>query len=272
MPEGKATAASLHHVLSEGRGPIGLLLVHALGADLRMWEDFTRVWDRPEPVLACDLRNAGRSPTTGTPVTPAEHAQDLDALRRACGLEAVVVVGCAIGAMVAAVYAASYPAATAGLVLTNPAFRTTPSARTMLAERATLVRHDGMAALLPGAVERAFLAQPHDARYDLYMERFAAQDAEAYALSCLAVLDTDIAADLGRIRCPSLLVAGAHDTLLPPAIAREMHDLLPGSQLVLDEAAAHFIPYQNPRGFRDRVSDFLDRDVPPALASSRSIS
>ena len=40
----------------------------------------------------------------------------------------------------------------------NPALRTSPEARSMLEERARLVRASGMAAILPGAVDRAFIA------------------------------------------------------------------------------------------------------------------
>ncbi len=264
---------ALHHVLTPGSGPVGLLLVHALGADLRMWDDFVAAWKHPAPILACDLRNAGGSPRSATPITPAEHANDLDAVRRACGLDRVVVVGCAIGAMVAAVFAARYPDSVAGLVMANPALRTAPAARTMLADRAALVQRAGMGALLPGAVERAFLNQPRDARYDIYYARFAAQDAEAYALSCLAVLDADIGEDLRRVSCPSLVVAGAHDVLLPPDLAREVAALLPRSIFELDEKSSHFLPYQDPRGFRDRVAGFLDGAVASVLgAGSRRIT
>ncbi len=253
----------LHHVVRPGSGKVGLLLVHALGADHRMWDDFIAAWDRPEPVVACDLRNAGVSARSSVPLAPADHAADLEALRLACGLERVVPVGCAIGAMIAAAYAARHPETTAGLVLTNPALRTVPTARAMLAERAETVRREGLAAVMPGAAERAFVAQPRDARYARWVERFSAQDAEAYALSILGVLDADVSEDLRSLQCPSLVIAGAHDVLLPPDLARDVHALIPRARFALDPDAAHFLPYQNPQGLRDLVADFLDADVLP---------
>ncbi len=254
-------SAVLHHVLRPGTGKTGLLLVHALGADHRMWDDFIALWDRPEPIIACDLRNAGASPRSATPIPPEGHSDDLEALRIACGVERTVVIGCAIGAMIAAAYAARHPHAVVGAVLTNPALRTVPTARAMLAERAELVRREGMAAVMPGAAERAFLEQPRDTRYDGWVERFSAQDAAAYALSIEGVLDADVSEDLRSLTCPALVIAGAHDVLLPPELARDVHALIPRSRYVLDEAAAHFLPYQNPRGLKDLVAEFLDRDV-----------
>ncbi len=252
----------LHHRIlgAAGADAAALLLIHPLGGDLRFWDDCVAIWAPRRLCVACDLRSAGRSPRAAGPVTIAEHVRDLEALRLALGLRAVVPVGCAVGAMVAAAYAAAHPGATRALVLSNPAPRTAEQGRAMLARRAALVREGGgMAAILPDAVDRAFLEQPRDARYRRYFDAFAAQDPEAYALSVLGAAEADIAAALPTIRCPTLVVAGAHDALLPPEQARAVHAAIPGAEFALDEAAAHFLPYQRPEAFARLVDAFLDR-------------
>lgn len=258
----------LHHTTKRGSGVVALMLVHPLGADLRFWDEFVSLWDRPEPIIACDLRAAGQSPHATQPVTPAEHASDIEALRNLLDIDKLVPVGCAIGAMITACYAARYPHRTAGLVLSNPALKTSAQAKAMLAERADLVRAHGMAAILPGAVERAFLAQPRDERYARYHDLFRTQDPAAYALSALAVLDVDITSDLERVQCPTLTIAGAHDVLLPPEQARAVHDLLNNSRLEIEPDAAHFVPFQRPRQFYDLVADFVQHSVLPNLNQS----
>lgn len=250
----------LNHVFHAGdpRRP-ALLLIHPLGADMAFWDECLSTWSPGIACVACDLRSAGGSPRAAAPVSIAEHAADLEALRQALGLLAVVPVGCAIGAMVAASYAARHPQRVRALVLSNPALATSPQAAAMLAERAASVRRSGMAAILPGAVDKAFVAQPRDERFDRYLARFAAQDAEAYALSALGILQADASADLAAVRCPALVVAGGHDVLLPPAQARAVHALMPASEFVQVDAAAHFVPYQQPRRFAELVVDFLGR-------------
>jgi pimeloyl-ACP methyl ester carboxylesterase len=57
--------------------------------------------------------------------------------------------------------------------------------------------------------------------------------------------------------CPTLIVAGGNDRLLPPDQARELHCLLPDSRLIVIEEGAHFIPYQRPREFAEMVEGFL---------------
>ena len=249
--------AALYHALRPGDGPVALLLLHPLGADLRFWDAFVAAWDRPEPVVACDLRGVGGSPGPGRPVGFAEHVADLEDLRLRLGFDRLVPVGCAIGAMVAACYAAAHPDRAAALVLANPGVRTVPAARAVIADRVALVRDGGMRAILPGAVDRAFAAQPRDARHARYLAMFGAQSAEAYALAALAVLDADVSSELARVECPTLVVAGAHDALFPSDQAREVQALVRGSRLEIDPDAAHFVPYQNPAGFRDRVTAFL---------------
>ena len=173
-------AELLHHVMRAGPDAPVLLLIHPLGANLHFWEECIPIWHGRIASLACDLRSSGRSPRAREPVTVARHVADLEALRQALGLDAVVPVGCAIGAMVAAAYAARHPERVSALVLSNPAPRTSEQAAAMLRQRAERVRRGGMSAIVPGAVDRAFVEQPRDERFQRYLARFAAQDAEAY--------------------------------------------------------------------------------------------
>jgi 3-oxoadipate enol-lactonase len=245
-----------HTVHGEPRGT-ALLLVHPLGADLRFWDEFAVIWPQPIALIACDLRGSGQSPRARAPVPLDQHVDDIEALRRDIGVDTLIPVGCAIGAMPVACYAAAHPTRVAALVLSNPALKTSLQARAMLAQRAERVRAGGMDAILPDAVDRAFLDQPRDARYDRYYRMFARQDAEAYALSALAALDADITGELGRVRCPTLVVAGRHDALLPPETSRDVHALLQDAAIAVVEEAAHFVPYQRAQEFADLIAAFL---------------
>lgn len=251
-------SALLNHVVHRSaRAEPALLLIHPLGGDLTFWDECITHWQPSFTCVACDLRSAGASPRAHEPISMAQHAGDLETLRGALGLPSVVPIGCAIGSMVAASYAARYPEHVPALVLSNPALRTSEAARAMLHERAQAVRSGGMAAILPGAVDRAFLEQPRDMRYQRYYARFAEQDAEAYALSALSVLDADASEDLQALRCPALVVAGGHDVLLPQEQSRGAHALIADAQFHLLPDAAHFAPLQQPRAFAELVLDFL---------------
>lgn len=234
-----------------------LLLIHPLGADLTFWDDCIAIWQPHARCVACDLRSAGRSPRASAPVTVGEHVSDLVDLLDHLSAGPVVAVACAVGTMIASALAARHPERVSALVLSNPTARTKPAAKEMLADRAAVVRRSGMAGILPAAVERAFLDQPRDARYQAYFDRFASQDADAYALSVLGFAEADVTEDLPKVACPTLLVAGGHDVLLPPEQAREVNALVPHARFELIEDGAHFLPFQRPERFATLVLDFL---------------
>lgn len=257
-------ARLLSHVLTGSRQANTLLLIHPLGADLTFWDDFVRAVDGRATTLAVDLPGAGGNPLPEGPVSLAAQAAALDELRVGLGIARVALVACAVGTMTAGVYAASHPDAAAALVLANPTPASAPSARQMLADRAEAVRAGGMAAVLPGAVERAFLEMPCDARYDRYMNRFAAQGPAAYAWALLAAAEADATAAFARVACPTLLVPGRHDVLLPQERAEAVNALVPHAQLAVMEDAAHFVPYQQPARFAELVLDFTGPAAGPA--------
>jgi pimeloyl-ACP methyl ester carboxylesterase len=69
-------------------------------------------------------------------------------------------------------------------------------------------------------------------------------------------------ADLAKIRCPTLLVAPAGDAIGNAAAYTEMQRLIPGSELVVYDAANHNIcDYLPDRCARDAL-EFLNRNFP----------
>ncbi len=250
--------AVLHHVRGGPPAEPVLLLIHPMGSDLGFWDACRAIWEARWSCLAVDLRGARGSPAGAGALTVENHARDLVALVDALAIGRVVPVGCAVGAMVATAFAGMHPRRCAGLVLSNPGFRTGPEARAMLAARAAAVRAGGMAAVLPGAVDAAFEGCTRDAGYRAWLARFAAQDPEAYARQVEGVLDADVAPWLGAIDIPTLIVAGGRDRLLPLEQARAVAAGIAGSQIVELPEAAHFIPWQRPAEFAARVGAFLD--------------
>jgi pimeloyl-ACP methyl ester carboxylesterase len=62
---------------------------------------------------------------------------------------------------------------------------------------------------------------------------------------------------LSSIRCPTLIVVGEEDTLTPPQLSRDMHDAIPGSELVALPAAGHLASLEQPQAFNEAVAAFL---------------
>lgn len=249
---------SLYHETDGQPDGTALVLLHPLGANLRFWDRCRALWAGRRRVVAYDRPGAGQSPAPPSPQTLAESVADLDALCEQLGLDSVVPVGVAIGAMIAAAYAARHPQRVAAAVLCNPATGLSEAGRAMTLARVQRAREGGVAALLPDIVDRAFHGLPQDAGYARYVEAFRGNDPIGYERNALGALDIDVTADLGRIRCPALVAVGARDVLFPPSDAQAVARLLQHATYRELPDAAHFPPYQTPAAFTAVVDGFLD--------------
>ncbi len=249
--------SSPHYERDGTGGAPTLLLLHPLGGNLRFWDACRDLW-AGRPLVAYDRAGAGRTPLPDRPIRREDSLAEIDALCDTLGLAQIIPVGVAVGAMIAAAYAATRPERVAAVVLSNPATAMSEAGRELTLARVATVRSGGVAALLPAIIDRAFNGLPQGPAYAAYTEVFRENSAEGYAATALAAMELTVAADLPRIACPTLVTVGAHDVLFPPEEARKVAALLPHAQYRELPGAAHFPPIQTPQLFADTVAAFID--------------
>ena len=66
---------------------------------------------------------------------------------------------------------------------------------------------------------------------------------------------------LSTIRCPTLVLVGAEDTLTPPALSEAMHRAIAGSTLVNLPSAGHLSSMEQPAAFNEALAEFLEHRV-----------
>ena len=64
---------------------------------------------------------------------------------------------------------------------------------------------------------------------------------------------------LGEIRCPTLVLAGKEDILLPVAFSEELVRGMPGAEIIVLEATGHGMLIETPGKVADAMQDFLNR-------------
>ena len=91
------------------------------------------------------------------------------------------------------------------------------------------------------------------------MKRLAAAPppAEVLASRIDAIVAFDRRARLGEIRCPTLVVVAADDTLTPPFYSEELAARIPGAKLAVLPTGGHFAPTLVPEEYNRVVGDFL---------------
>lgn len=63
--------------------------------------------------------------------------------------------------------------------------------------------------------------------------------------------------ELGRIRAPTLILAGRHDFRCAPEFSEEMHQLIRGSDLRIFEQSGHTIGTDEPQNMLDAIAGFV---------------
>ena len=72
--------------------------------------------------------------------------------------------------------------------------------------------------------------------------------------------DPKLAQRLRRIQCPTLLLWGDHDRLVPPAYGEAYHKLIPGSELKLIKDCGHMPMFEKEVEFVETLVNFAQRD------------
>jgi 3-oxoadipate enol-lactonase len=241
------TDAALGQVRIEvdGEGP-AILFVHGLGGTSNSFQMLLGA----VPGFRClrpDLPGSGRSPTPFGALTMGAFVETVaDIVRKIAGAP-VHLVGHSMGALICQHLAAFMPESVTGMTLFGPIFEPSDAARQRLRDRAGMARREGLTAIADaaiGALSSAVRAA-NPLAGPFVRESHMRQDAEGFAQSCEALADSH-AADLRLVRCPTLLVTGAEDSVAPPSAAQAIADRLRGSAVKVLERCGHWTPVERP--------------------------
>jgi 3-oxoadipate enol-lactonase len=246
------------NVLREGEGPI-VVLSHALGCNLHMWDGVAALLARAHTVIRYDHRDHGASPVVPGAFGIDTLADDVAALieREAAG-EPVHFVGLSMGGMTAQALAVRRPELLKTVVIANSSAHYPDS--TPWSARVARVQAGGVAAIAEGAVERwitpDWRATPEGtAAAASLRDMLVKTDAAGYAESCKAVAAIDFRESNTRIAVPTLVIAGTQDLATPPLMSEQMVAQIPGAKLATLDAA-HLSAVEKPDEFVALLIDF----------------
>lgn len=220
-------------------GP-ALLLAGSLGSTLAMWDPQVETLARSFRVIRYDHRGHGASPVPPGPYALADLGADVLALLDSLGVPHAHVCGLSLGGQVGMWLAAHAPDRVDRLVLCCTAAWFGPPEPWV--ERAALVRASGTAAIAEAVVGRWFTPAFAERNPDLVASMramVAGTPAEGYAACCELVGRTDLRPELGAVRAPTLLIAGAEDPAVPPERVQAIAGGIPDCRVAMVEDAAH---------------------------------
>ena len=233
-----------------------LVLLHALGTNLTLWDDLLPLLPPTLRILRLDLRGHGASDVPAPPyamgalIHDAERAMDHFAIRDA------VVLGISLGGMIAQGLATKRLDLVRALILSNTAAKI--GSAEMWQGRIAQVQGTGLDAYAIGAMERMFgrhwQTEPAMPRVRAML---TATHPDGWTGCAAAIAGTDFYTPTAALRLPCLAIAGANDGTTPPDLVRETADLIPSNRFHLIRGAGHLPLTQQPAAYAAIIDSFL---------------
>ncbi|MDX6690870.1 MAG: hypothetical protein QOG15_2327 [Solirubrobacteraceae bacterium] len=260
------------NVLEIGDGP-PLLFVHGLSGCWQNWLENIPFFARDHRVIAVDLPGFGESEMPAEDISMSAYAATIDALLDELGVDAVRLVGNSMGGFVGAELAIRYPARVERLVLVSAAGISLDKIRT---QRTHGLRHRaenvaffslGWLATQTNAVTgrpklrehllRLVAAHPARLSAPLIAEQVAGTGKPGFIPALDAMLSYPLRDRLEQIACPTFIVWGDKDLLVPVRDASEFERLIPDSRKAIYKDTGHVPMFERPARFNADVHAFL---------------
>ena len=247
-------------------GPSGapvLVLSHALGLSMAMWDQQLDSLARTFRVIRYDHRGHGGSPVPAGPYRIEDLGRDLIQLLDRLAIGRMSFCGLSLGGMVGLWLAANAPERVDQLIVCCTAARM-PRPEDYAA-RANVVRARGMGAIGDTVIGRwftpAFQARRPDAVAGI-KSILLATPPEGYAATCDALAVMDLRNDLARTTASTLVIAGAEDQSTPPERGQEIAGRIRGARFVIIRGAAHLANVEQPEAVTHRILGHLTTRTP----------
>ena len=260
------------NLIDIGEGP-PLVFVHGLGGSWQNWLENILAFASDHRVIAVDLPGFGYSDMPDDEITISGYGEWLDRLFGELDIEAAAVVGNSMGGFIAAETAIKFPHRVERLVLVSaagvsrhallgPAPLRVIEATENIAQMITawgLSRAHWFTKRPRGRRVLTWFVSAHPERLPapLIAEQVKGAGKPGFYPALRALADYHVRDRLDDITCPTLIVWGDKDILVPLRDAKEFDRLVPDSRLTVYDDTGHMPQLERPRRFNADVRAFL---------------
>jgi 3-oxoadipate enol-lactonase len=233
------------------------MLSNSLGCTLQMWEPQMKALGQVFRVIRYDRRGHGKSGVPVGPYSMERFGRDVLAILDDLNIEKVHWCGLSMGGMVGQWLGANAPERIGKIILANTAcYYADP---TNWNNRIKAVKEGGIATVADTVIASWLSADFREREPQITARMKAmliASPVAGYLACCEALSTLDQRELLPRIKSPTLVIAGRHDTATPIAAGELIRSKIPGASLTILDAA-HISNVEQPHAFTDAVVGFL---------------
>jgi pimeloyl-ACP methyl ester carboxylesterase len=255
----------------DGSRPV--VLVHGLAACWQCWlETIPRLAAEGRRVIALDLPGFGESEMPRDDISIEGYGRTVESLCDTLDLGQVVVVGNSMGGFTAAEMAIQYPDRVERLVLEAAAGISTNDVQRepakvvarvvagMCTRAAARSRIVATRPRLRWLALQTVIRHPSRVPADLVYELVSHTGRDGFRPALDAIVSYDFRDRLAQIQCPTLVVWGCEDMLVPRRDADEYARVIPEARKVMFEDTGHSPMMERPGTFNDCLVDFLSEE------------
>jgi 2-hydroxy-6-oxonona-2,4-dienedioate hydrolase len=193
------------------------------------------------PVYILDLPGFGKSPKAPHILSVTELADALAAWMQAVGLSSATLLGNSLGCQIIVQLALKYPQYIERAILVSPTMD--PKARTIHQQAGRLLIN---------------LSYEPPAFLPVLVREYLSAGFTCTLRTLQYALDDFIEGHLPHVHIPTLVVRGSCDPIVPQEWAEKVNHLLPDSQLVVIEGAAHAVNFNAPEQLVSLIRSFTE--------------
>lgn len=253
--------------LEEGAGTLPVILVHGFAGFMYMWRQVQSRLAAHARVVALDLWGFGAS-ARPPHLAPDDWVRQLIQFMDALDIPQAVLVGHSLGGRVVLTAVAQYPARVRGVVLISSDGAGWPLGFQLV----WAVAHTPLAALILHRVRRhtellRLLLQNAYASHQVThaevreFQRFmrVRGTARAWTAASRRYPGNDLHQLIPQVRCPTALLWGADDHVIPLCHALRLLGELPDAELLIFPDAGHMLHLEHPDHVSEYLLQFLER-------------
>jgi pimeloyl-ACP methyl ester carboxylesterase len=269
-------------VVELGSGP-PIVFIHGLSGSWQNWLEQLPVFARDHRVITFDLPGFGASEMPEGQISISGYARWVGELLDQLGVPAAAVVGNSMGGFIGAELAIQVPARVERLVLVSAAGLSIEHMRNERVLAALYTFDTRLAAYTAwmGTRSEALTRRPRSRRAifgivahrpdklpaALIVEQLRGSGKPGFVPALDALTNYPIRDRLGEIACPTLIVWGSEDRLVPVGDADDFERLIPNSRKVVWPDTGHMAMLERPEAFNRLLAAFLAEEPGERVAA-----
>lgn len=263
MPRIKAGEIELNYEI-DGNGD-ALVFINGITMDTNGWAYQAPFFSQYFRVIRYDCRGQGMSDKPDDDYSQQMHAEDLYNLLEVLNINKIHLVGLSNGGMIAQHFALRYPDKLTSLVLVDTCSYVDKLLQLMVDTwiKATEIggnefRYDMS---LPVIFSETFIRNNEENLIQMKENNLLTNSPKAVINLVKATSKHDLKDRVSDIRCPTLIIVGEEDILIPLKYSKILHEKIEGSQLITIADCGHVPSLEKPAEFNEIVFRFLDKVI-----------